>query len=271
MKTALTGIPELEEGEIAELYTFTLANGTASYFTTFDVDLPYRGQVYRAGLLNFDRGTIRCSVGIEVDDVTVSIYPDMDSDLASLPLFCNNGGFDGAWVKIERARKSYVVHLFEGVIADAVGDRTRCELTISAGTVLLNIDMPRNVYTPGCIYTLFDAGCGVNKADFGQAAVVMTGSDRRVLISGLSAENGYFDLGTVSFISGANAGATRTVRESTGGTLVLSYPLSNDPAPGDTLSVYPGCDKRITTCENSFFNKSRYRGFPFIPVPEASV
>lgn len=271
MKTALTGIPNMEEGEIAELYTFTLANGTASYFTTFDVDLPYRGQVYRAGLLNFDRGTIRCSVGVEVDDVTVSVYPAMDGDLASLPLFCNNGGFDGAWVKIERARQAYVVHLFEGMIADAVGDRTKCELTISAGTVLLNIDMPRNVYTPGCIYTVFDLGCGLSKDAFAVAAVVAEGSNRRTLLSGLTAATGYFDLGSVLFTSGVNNGATRTIRENSGGTLTLSYPLFAEPETGDSFIAYPGCDGRLSTCESVFLNKARFRGYPFIPVPEASV
>ena len=270
MKTALTGIPELAEGVICELYTFTFANGSSSYFTTADMDLPYRGQIYLSGVLIFDRGTIKTSVGVEVDDVSVTLYPG-DGLTLNLPTFVNNGGLDGAWVKIERARNNYVVHLFEGMVSDASADRTKAEFTLSAGTLLLNIEMPRNAFTPGCIYNLFDSGCGLDKSSFAQAATVLSGSTARVLLSGLTQADEYFELGTVTFTSGENIGATRTVRSYTTGSMTLSYPLQHTPAEGDTFTAYPGCDKRMSICESKFVNKARYRGYPFIPVPEATI
>ena len=45
-------------------------------------------------------------------------------------------------------------------------------------------------------------------------------------------------------------------------------PLPNVPAVGDTFSVFPGCDKTKTTCAGKFSNIARFRGFPFVPVPE---
>ena len=156
MKTALTGIPALADGVIAELYTITLADGTALYYTTAQQSLSYRGQGYLAGAFNLERATLSTRVGIEVDDVMLTIYANANDTFqgVSLPAFVNNGGFDGASIKVERARNAYVVHLFEGIVSDASADRTKIELTLSAATVLLNIDMPRNSYAAGCIHTL---------------------------------------------------------------------------------------------------------------------
>ncbi len=272
MKTTYLGVPELPPGVMCELYRFRLADGAFSYYTSGDTDINYYGETYFSGRLNFDRSPIRTVVGVEVDDVTVTVYPGINGDMMILPEFVSNGGLDGAWVTIFRVRQNYGVHLFEGLVSDATADRTKAELTISAGTLLLNIDMPRNVYTAGCIHTLFDGGCGLVKASFANPSVVLTGSSHRVLLCGLTQAQGYFDLGTVTFTSGANNGVTRTIKYYDVGAILLSYPLKNAPADGDTFIAYPGCDKRMTeTCAGKFENLPNYRGFPFIPVPEATI
>ncbi|TAN71623.1 MAG: DUF2163 domain-containing protein [Methylobacter sp.] len=272
MKTAHPGIPELAVGVICETYRITLSNGTALYYTTGDVDINYYGQTFLAGELIFDRGPIRTVVGVEVDDVAVTVYPGINGNSILSPEFVNNGGLDLAWLTIFRVRQNYGVCLFDGLISDATADRSKAELIASAGTLLLNIDMPRNVYTAGCIHTLFDSGCGLIKANFANPSAVLSGSTHRVLLCGLTQALGYFDLGTVTFTSGANNGVTRTISYSDIGNIRLSYPLKNAPEVGDTFIAYPGCDKRMAeTCAGKFSNLPRYRGFPFIPVPEATI
>ncbi|MFH3651569.1 phage BR0599 family protein, partial [Acinetobacter baumannii] len=53
--------------------------------------------------------------------------------------------------------------------------------------------------------------------------------------------------------------------------LLLTLPLLENPEVGQRIKVYPGCDKRLETCQNRFNNFSRFRGAPFIPIPETSV
>lgn len=273
MKTAQTGIPSLTEGMAPELYTITLKNGTILYYTTFDTDLPYRSQSYLAGALNIERGDIVTSVGIEVNDLTATLYTTPGQTLFGLSLkeFTENGGFDGAWVKIERARKTRVTHLFEGQITDATPDEVKVVLTISSGPVLLNIMMPRNTYTPGCRYHVFDTGCTLTKDEWGVASAADTGSTTRHLLCDLSQSSDYFDLGSITCTSGANNGAQRTIREYTVGNVWLSFPLDHPPEAGDTFIAYPGCDRRRTTCVNKFDNEVHFSGVPYMPVPEASI
>lgn len=273
MKTALAGIPALADGVICELYTITLKSGLVLYFTTADIDLTYRGDTYLHSAFNLERSTITSSVGVNVDETTLTVYANDSDAIAGIPLmqFVNNGGFDGAWVTIERARKNYAVHLFEGLVTDAQADRVKASLTVSSGTVLLNTQMPRNTYSPGCINTLFDGTCGLLKASFEATSAALSGSTINHLVCGLAAATDYYDLGTVTFTSGLNNGIRRTVKNYTVGNIYLAYGLPHAPEAGDTFKAYPGCDKRLVTCTDKFNNKARFRGMPFMPSPEASV
>jgi uncharacterized phage protein (TIGR02218 family) len=37
-------------------------------------------------------------------------------------------------------------------------------------------------------------------------------------------------------------------------------------AVGDTISLYPGCDRTLATCDTKFGNSANFGGFPFIPT-----
>ena len=228
---------------------------------------------YLSNVFVVERDAIKNSAGLEVDDVTITAYAKAEALIqgVTLPVFVNNGGFDNAWLKIERARNTYVVHLFEGMITDAEADRTKINLTVSAATILLNVLMPRNTYNAGCVHTLFDTGCGLSKSAFANSTTITSSPSVYVLSCGLTQANGYFDLGTVRFNSGVNNGVTCTIKYYTTGVIVLAYPLPHLPSIDDTFTAYPGCDKTRVTCNNIFANQAKFRGFPFMPVPEASI
>lgn len=272
MKTALPGIAWLPADVVAELYTLELRGGTTLYFTTLDVDISYRGQTYRSDAFNLERGPIKTNVGVEVDDVEVSVYPNQEETIqgVSFPRFVLNRGFKGAWLTIERARQSRVTHLFKGMVTDAGADATQIKLTLSSPTVLLNIDMPRNRYSAGCIWSVYNTGCGLDRNAHAVSGTVAAGSYNRVIHCDLAEANGFFDLGKIEFISGANIGSVRTVRDTVAGAVVLAYPLPANPVPGDTFTIWPGCDKRRVSCQ-AYNNEPRYRGFPYMPKKESSL
>jgi uncharacterized phage protein (TIGR02218 family) len=271
----LTNNQPLSDGTIAELVTLRLHNGSTVRWTTADLNLTHDHKSYPANTYNSERSSVSTRVGIEVDEVTLSLYPNAAQRLNGLllPEFTNQGGFDNAWLTLIRSHADYAVHLFAGLITDAKADRTVIELTASTATVLLNIDMPRNVYTAGCLHSLFDQGCGLSKSTHKTSTSVASGSTQRLINTALTDDDNHYELGTLSFTSGLNAGLTRTIKAHTlaQGQLTLSMPLPNVPALGDSFDLYPGCNKLFTTCVQKFNNSAQYRGFPYMPVPEASV
>jgi len=272
MKTALPGIAWFTAELVAELYTVELRGGVTFYYTSLDVDIDYRGQTYVSRAFNVERGPIKTSIGTEVDQVELSLYPGQDEpfDGVSFPRFVLNGGFDGAWLTIERARQNRVTHLFKGMVTDAGADVTQIKLTLSAPTVLLNINMPHNQYSPGCIWSVYNTGCGLNRDAHAVAGSVTAGSTRRVVQCDLAQADDFFDVGKLHFTGGGNAGAVRSVRHYTSGALVLSYPLLHIPTAGDGFTVWPGCDKRYASCQ-AYGNEAHYRGFPRMPKKESSI
>jgi len=273
----LAGISALADGIICELYSFKLKNGTFLRYTTHQFDLTWDGHSYLCAPLGFKRGSIPSSsedFGFTVQEVDVSLYP-RDSGVfisgVSLAQFVNEGGFDNAVVTIYRARSTYVVHLFEGLVTQANSDRTSCDLKISDPKMLFNIDMPRNVYQPGCRHVLFDSGCTLNKEDFRHDSSVLTGSSVRVIHNGLTQADSFFDLGEIVFTSGVNNGVIRSIKDYQTGVITLTLPLSVAPAIGDTFKAYPGCDGVRTTCKNTFDNEINFGGQPYVPVPEVTL
>ena len=86
----------------------------------------------------------------------------------------------------------------------------------------------------------------------------------------LTQNSAYFDLGTISYTSGTNAGLSRSVRSYTVGAVVPSLPFPAAPALGDLFTIKPGCDKKSATCTTKFSNLANFRGYPTIPVPEVT-
>jgi uncharacterized phage protein (TIGR02218 family) len=100
---------------------------------------------------------------------------------------------------------------------------------------------------------------------------IETGSTAARILCQVNQPQGWFTQGVIEFLDGGNAGLKRTIRMHESGALLLTLPLLEAPQAGQRIKVYPGCDKRLETCQNRFNNFARFRGAPFIPVPETAV
>ena len=270
MKTIHSGIAELGS-VMCELYTLTMLDGDVHYFNTSDQNLTYNGHLYRCDVLAISRGAVKSSVGIEVDttDVTLSGLGQISGLTA--PAFARNGGFDGARLTIHRARADRVIHLFEGSVSDVQVGRYNVTLSVSSDMELLNVQMPRNLYSAGCGHILYDTGCGLTRSAWGVSSAVLADSTANVILCGLVQADDYFSLGVIEFTTGANVGSKHTIKKYSTGNLGLSYPLDFTPTIGDTFTVFPGCNKALATCKTKFTNSANFRAFPFVPVPEESI
>jgi uncharacterized phage protein (TIGR02218 family) len=165
-----------------------------------------------------------------------------------------------------------VVNNFLGLCSKIEVGRTSARITAKAYTHLLNAQMPRNFYQPGCLHTLYDAGCALSIAAFTSNGTVEAGSGNLTLnCAALSQAAGYFTRGFVKFSNGANSGLRYTVSASVPGKVTLTRPLRYAVVNGDAFTVCAGCDHQQSTCQNKFSNLTNFRGFPFVPVPETAV
>lgn len=269
----------------ADLFTISLVNGGTLYYTNADGGLNYGGNYYACTAPRIQRSGAKTVIGIQVDTLTIQIFGGAGELIQGVPFpqFAANGGFDGATVSVERCymntfgdTSAGTLNVFFGDVTEVKPSRTAVELTISSKLELLNISMPRNLISPGCIHNLFDAGCTLAKASFAAAGTAAAGtSSSAIETSSLAQAAGYFTFGTITFTSGLNAGVSATIKAHalTSGvaTLTLMAPLQSAPAVGDTFNAYPGCNKTQATCSGAFNNLLNFRGWPFVPSPTASM
>lgn len=262
---------------MADLLTLTPPGSPPLRLTNADQDLVWNGNTFSSTGVLFKRGATRVTRGLEVDTLSLTLMGNLSTLVygAALIPFAVRGGFDGARVLLERAVLpdwaspiAGVVHLFSGRVSDAPATREEIRMTVKSELELLTTKQPHNLYQAGCANTLFDGGCGLLAANFTSTGTVQAGSSTTQIKVSLSQATGHFDLGTIRFTSGANAGQVRTVKRYASGAVDLILPLPNAPAVGDAYAMVAGCNKTLATCTTKFNNKARFRGFPFLPTQE---
>ncbi|MDY7537681.1 DUF2163 domain-containing protein [Undibacterium sp. RTI2.1] len=292
---------------MADLYTITLVGGYVVRYTGADIDLVYQGNTFKK--FNIARSRTRCSVGVEVDTlkVTVDALPIHLLNGASWLNAAQRGALDGASLQLQRVFMQTWgdtslggVLLFQGRVSDVQVGRTQAQLQVKSDLELLNTKLPRNLYQSGCLNTIYDNGCGINKASAAVSGIVTGGTlttvggirvltdaasspgsitvgnstgaydviDNRLYASATGWTDDYFTLGTIRFNSGANAGVLRSVRLFSSNVFTLQIPLVGLCQSGDSFTAWPGCNRTLDSCIGKFNNRPNFKGFPFIPSPE---
>jgi uncharacterized phage protein (TIGR02218 family) len=279
----LLGDPDAQ-AIFADCYTFTLRTGLILTYTNADVPITLNGYVYLANSILVDGLRFKCAAGLEVDQQQITIAARLADTVGGSPFLqaLRNGAFDGCEIQRDRAfLNSWSAHdtanpigsvtLFKGRVGtvDSIG-RTSAQVTVNSDLVLLDLQMPRNVYSPFCQHVLYDSGCGANggptKGAFAFTGTVGAGSTFTLINWSGAAAN--MVQGTITFSSGVNSGVSANIKAvSTGVSLTLSYPLESAPSTGDSFTAYWGCDHTQATCTNRFNNLPNFRGFPYVPAP----
>lgn len=225
------------------------------------------------------------------DPVTGATFPDA---IGAVPFIqaCLGGALDAADFQVDEAYFSALPTwplpaagaapidcrtIFAGKIGAVDTDNSTVVISVNDYRDLLSIAMPRHFYQAQCRHTLFDVNCNadgnMNTAAFGIAGMVAAGSTQSAIIGqGLPAPAGSrtYALGRIVMTSGLNNTFQRLVKSWDGAsTLSVTPPLPFAVAPGDTFSVFPGCNKLFTTCQ-AFANQANFGGAPNIPPPETA-
>ena len=260
MKDATTALINLLAGNqqlyIADLITITTLQSGIIYLTSADIDIIWGGNTFSSGSIPFTRDKIKNTIGVSVDELEVVFYGNNNIHGQPFLQACLAGVFDGATFELDRAFMSTYGQVvgtliqFVGVIGQLDVSRTEAKFKVMSNLYLLNTMMPKNVYQPSCINTLYDGNCKVPRIAI-TGNVTSSASPLSLSIAGTAAGEvaGYFNLGYLTFTSGANANLTRTINVSNGGTITLLNPFPN-PIGTDNFSAFVGCNKQMSNCQS---------------------
>ena len=205
---------------VADCFTFTLRSGMVLTYTNADLSILLNGFIYAANAVLVDGLRYNSSVGLDVDQQKITLAARASDTIGGMAFLValQAGAFDGCLVRRDRAFLAAwgqppvgAVTLFQGRVTtiDEIG-RTSAEITVASDLVLLDVQMPRNIYQPTCNHTLYDSGCALVKNAFGANGVVGAG-----VTAGSIPWAGAADLytqGTLVFTSGVGLGVTASIK-----------------------------------------------------------
>lgn len=259
-----------------DLYELTLLSGEIYRYADYDMNVGAGGKLYPCDKRPlFRRGTIRNNASIEIDKVTVTWTVDESDIVGGLPILqaAHAGMLDDGKLEILRCYMSNpgevigTVCIFYGEIYVKDGGGLELKLEVKSASQRFKSTFPRNRYYPNCPWTLYGAGCGLLQAAWAATGTVSGGGNREIQTA-LSFPAGYYDQGTLQWLTGANAGTASGIKASTSGRLNLLVAPEAAVSAGDTFRVYPGCDKSVATCRNKFNNWLNNRATPYVPLKE---
>lgn len=260
-----------------DLWTIITRAGIVLRYTSGDVDITLPdGRTYVRGP-GFKRSRLKLSAGLQVDQLDVTLLVTAANTIVGIPMayHARAGGFDGATVLLEWAYFDELgtykgfVRKFPGTAGPATIEPGQIRFSVRSELAKLQTMLPKEVYQPACLNQPYDTRCALVKATWQVSAAVSAVNGSLVwLQASLGQAAGYFDLGVLTFTSGANTGVARTVKSFAGGVFQFARPFLALPSVGDTFVVRPGCDRTLAMCVSKFNNKPRFRAHPFTPAPE---
>lgn len=272
MRVLEPGLAEhVAQGEttLAQCWRIRRKDGVVLGFTDHDRALVFDGTEFSPSH-GLDGGEVPAKLGgqVETSEVLGVIHAEAVTEDDILL-----GHYDGAVVESWRVNWTDVSQRLL-LRKDAIGEIVREDGAFRAElrSVQQGLNATRGrVYHGLCDAELGDTRCGVDLAAWrGNATVIAVEDAYRLRVSGLDGfAEGWFGFGKAAWSSGRRSGLTDAVMSHgrVAGVDVLSFAvkLGDWIAPGDTLSVTAGCDRRFATCKAKFANAVNFRGFPHIP------
>lgn len=255
----------VEGAQPIELYEFSY-QGTTQRFTSRDRDISISLVPYTSARIS--RGEIVDS-GKNVATTSMTITAEPDFPPAQIFAICPPS--DVVNILIKRVHLSDLTDvrvIWAGRMLSVAWSNVECKITCQSLFTRLKQPGLRRLYGATCPHLLYSQGsghCRVDPEAF-KAQVLISGAEGiTVQGAGFAAfADQYFQGGKLEVEISPGVFEKRGIQSHVGDTITLTHRL-----PGlvglMTVDVYPGCDKKITTCHNKFANVVNFGGFPYIP------
>jgi uncharacterized phage protein (TIGR02218 family) len=258
----------------ADLYTWTLADGTLSRGTSWPGGISPDWQ--NIWIISTSSMKYSCDLSVDSVKVTIALPADGLCPSSDSSAYLRAGYFDGARLLVQRLfmaapglafdSRDNPISLFSGRVSNVQLDGTKAEIEVKSDLELLNIQLPRNLYGPQCRWTLFDGQCGLNAANYQVTGTIVSATATHIVLSNIGGKaDHWFDQGQLTV-----NGLSTNVKTQVGADIDIFPPFAVALRPGDAYTILPGCDKTLATCESKFSNRLNFGGTPFVPKPETA-
>jgi uncharacterized phage protein (TIGR02218 family) len=244
-----------------ELYEFVLGSEVWRQ-TSADVDVTYGGHTWTATPLS--RGEIE--EGTEINRANLELNCAIDNPVAGLYLVQPPDAV--VLFRLRRLHRgdSEALVIWLGRVLNC--EWSGREAKLFCEPVFTSIRQPglRRLYSRLCTHTLYEQStCRVNPDDFDATATLATVDGVAISFSSLPVTtDGYWQHGRLRWIDGDGRAHWRMIETQAGLNATLVAPIPGLSA-GQTVTVWPGCDKTLKTCRLTFNNRPNFGGFKWIP------
>lgn len=262
--------------ELIHLFEITRVDGTVFRFTDNDGKFVHNGNIYWS------------ETGFSISAVATALYQGFSGGTVTVfygsgllnyqveEIDLRSGAFDKADIivkVVDRRSPNDSMILYGGVVETVkYDDETVVELQIKSrlfGDRFINVES----YSPTCRADLGDDRCKVNiNARKLTLSVFEDGARTRSVftVNKLSLTDEAWTLGSVRFLTGANAGRAFEISSvkddevfETASKVTLLYAAPFPIEIGDTLEMWPGCNKSLAMCKNVYNNVLNNRSEPY--------
>lgn len=258
------------------LYHFTLAADTNVhwYFTSYHEAWTRGGNTYEPRQIS--HGSIRRNIRADLEEVEIETFLFADNPLAMFIPYPVSGVLT-LEIREDSVGASSSERRYTGTIRRPRIEGKRVTARCASFLAELERKVPAHLFQPRCNYMLFDANCGLAAGSFVETAeiLIVNGELLRVDIPGFSTlDADYWSKGRIAAGTGTTW-ETRTIRQASliSGTvwqLILNMPFATATV-GTTVSMWPGCDGRLSTCDTKFSNRDAFGGFPYVPTQNLTL
>lgn len=253
-----------EQGSRVELYLFESEDGRYRWaFTTDSRERTLGPVVYKPEAIK--RGELKQSAGDgNVETLTITVPFDNPVAVAHVPYLPPRPIRLTIYAFQRNDEAGEIVQAFTGNVTSFTQRGAHAELSCSQILDNLSQTVPWAVFKPGCIWGLYQIGCGVDKQLWKEEALVTTADSQAIGSPEFSSKpNGWY---TNGFAVNPETGEQRfiTQHDATLGIIKLVYPFQSIVG-GQILEVYAGCARTKEVCSTKFDNKINYVGFDHFP------
>lgn len=248
-------IEAIEQEPMPELYLFT--SGTEQErITNYNEDLTFLGYKYKARPIERSRWTFDHNFA----PTQVSISAPLTAIFIN---YISNNPIEPTNIKIYRALKSDLIDyrlIFMGILRGIQISQRQAKARFESKILQLDCRLPKILYQSYCNWDVFDSNCKLSEGPYRINTEVTISGSTLISTTFGGYSDGYFTAGRVVF--GSNE---RWITNHVGNIITLQVPFDSRLSSGDTVTVYPGCDGKASTCKNKFNNFPLFLGFSYIP------
>lgn len=253
----------LTDARPVRLYQFSRQGVWTAAFTSADRDITYQGVHYVASAITDDG--IRLTGETSADTMRITA----PANAAPAQLYRGAPPSDDVWVTLRDyhygdpdALDSAAV-VWVGTVSNVRWTGVdRCEIACDSLGASMRVGGLRLTYERSCPHTVYDTACRVLRSLYRCTATVIDKNGAQLTYSGTS--GGQFAGGFVEWVMAGGLIERRGITAESGALLTLLGGTDGIEV-GQEISLFPGCDQSIATCQARFSNAENYGGFRHMP------